>query len=247
MKYTLFPIILLLLSVAGCKSSPTEVINTNDDYMSLNVGDIRQCYMPYSANDTIYTVWKITGKTFRSDSTEVFTSEWYTYNYDPRNRYFEYYFIRDGFLYSTQLEKTSTLLGNPYDEQKLAEVKPHEGDTWLQTVGYINPDSTQDYFTAKHLDEFDTPAGKFKDVYCFIGNNGSPNTEQGKTFYAKYFGYLGISFTDSLSQLFVVNYMKINGKEIGKYVQMAAIPSKVYNLISKKSKNFISPTGAKLR
>lgn len=216
--FLLFLITTILLSINACETSTTPLDNiidvTADEYMSLNIGDIRQFYMPYSINDTIYTVWKITGKTFRSDSTEVFISEWYTYNYNPRNKYLEYNFIRDGFYYFTELEKSSKVSGNPYFEQKLAKIKPHDGDIWLQTAGFINPGSPKDSITAKHLDKFVTPVGAFKEVYSFVSSIGS------KTYYAKYYGFLGISFSDNKSDLFIVNYMKIKGKEIGKYVYM---------------------------
>ncbi len=234
-----FSIVFLLLSVDGCKSSPTEVINTDNYYMSLNVGDIRQYSMPYSTVNTIHTVWKITGKTFRSDSTEVFISEWYTSNYYPQNRRIEYNFIRNGFFYSTGLDSSSNT-ENPFFEQKLAEIKPHDGDTWLQIAGYINPDSTQDSLTAKHLGEFDTPAGKFQDVYSFV----LPNSIT--IYYAKQFGHLGISIGDDKSSMLLVNYIKINGREIGNYVKMDSLSSNG-NYIYRNNKNFINPTGSKQR
>jgi hypothetical protein len=40
--------------------------------MSLNVGDINNTVCHYSNNPEIHTVWKIAGKTHRSDGTEVF-------------------------------------------------------------------------------------------------------------------------------------------------------------------------------
>jgi hypothetical protein len=214
MKSSFYLILASLLSITACEKStePLDgIINpSSNEYMSLNIGDIRQFSMPYSTNDTIYTVWKITGKTFRSDGIEVFISEWSTYDYRPQNKYLEHCFIKDGFYYFTELEKSLKVNGNPYFEQKLAKIKPQEGDTWLQTEGFNPGDS----ITAKRIYNFVTPAGTFFDVYSFVSIFGS------KTYYSKYYGYLGISFSDDRSDLFIVNYMKIKGKEIGKYVEM---------------------------
>lgn len=224
MKFKTFLISIILLGILGCENS-TEPIDENDlnAYMSLHIGDIRQFHMPYSSFDTIYTLTKVTGKTFRSDGTEVFITEWYTYNLNNENKYLTYDFIRDGYYITTKLDstKTYTYPGNPYDEQKLAKINPIENETWLQIEGYYNPDSSQYYLTAKHLDYYETPAGKFKDVFCFINTRGEPNTEGSKTYYAKYYGYLGIAFTDDIRDLFIVNYLKINGKEVGNYIDMS--------------------------
>lgn len=218
-KFLFISLVILLLS-PRCENSYDPVDDNSNEYMSLNIGDIRQYSMPYSANPEIHTVWKITGKTYRSDSTEVYVGEWYTYNLNPQNKYESYYFIRDGFLYSTELKETSKYPGNPFFEQKLAKIKPKDGDMWLQIVGYVNPDSTQDYLTARHIDELDTPAGKFQDVFIYISSKGSVDTEQSRIYYAKYWGHLGIAFTNKKSDLFIVNYMKVKGREIGKYVSM---------------------------
>ncbi len=224
MKFLLFMSIIILSFSTACDTStaPLNEITsiTTDEYMTLNVGDIRQFYMPYSNNSTVYTVWRITGKTFRTDSTEVFINEWYTSIYSSYSRRIEYSFIRDGFYYYTELEKTSKIPGNPYFEQKLAKIKPHDGDKWLQTAGVLGQGVPPDSLTAKHLDEFETPAGVFYDIYSFTGPGGE------KTYYAKYFGYLGISFTTDKRDLFIVNYMKINGREIGKYVKMDSLLKK---------------------
>ncbi|MGK9478020.1 hypothetical protein ACSSV9_14535, partial [Melioribacter sp. OK-6-Me] len=125
-NFIFFPVLLILF---GCENSNEPLVIANE-YMSLNVGDIRQYCMPYSNNPEIHTVWKIAGKTHRSDGTEVFITEWYFYSYDSNSKYVSYYFIRDGFLIYTELEKTSTYQGNPYSEQRLAKISPNDGDVW---------------------------------------------------------------------------------------------------------------------
>ncbi|MEJ5351201.1 MAG: hypothetical protein WHS65_06385 [Melioribacteraceae bacterium] len=214
----------VLFILFGCESS-NEPVDTTDEYMSLNIGDIRQYSMPYSNNPEIHTVWKIVGKTNRSDGQEVFITEWYYYSYDANNKYVSYYFIRDGFLFYTELEKTSTYPENPYSEQRLAKIIPNDGDVWLQTVGYLNPDSSKDYLTAKHLNYFNTPAGKFKDVFALISSKGTSDTEISEIYYAKYWGHIGYSVIGDSSSFLLVNYMKIKGREVGKYVEMKNINS----------------------
>jgi len=199
--------------------------------------------MPYSSLDTIYTVWKISGQTYRSDDTKVFVSEWYTYNYDSQNKLISYYFIRDGFLYYTELTKSSQFPGNPYSEQKLAEVKPHNGDLWLQTIGYYNPDSSQDYLSVKYLDEYQTPAGRFKDVYKLVSFRGTPGTEFSEIYYTKYFGHIGYSDYGDNTYMLLVNYMRINGREVGTYVKMDS----VFKNPKKIKMNIPNPFGIKYK
>lgn len=209
----------VLFIVIGCENS-NEPLDIANEYMSLNIGDIRQYCMPYSNNPEIHTVWKIVGKTHRSDCTEVFTTEWYYYSYDANNKYVSYYFIRDGFLFYTELEKSSTYPENPYSVQRLAKIIPNDGDVWLQTVGYLNPDSSKDFLTAKHLNDFNTPAGKFKDVFALISSKGTSGTEVSEIYYTKYFGHLGYSVIGDSSSFLLVNYISVKGREVGKYVEM---------------------------
>lgn len=226
--------IFLLIYFIGCKKSPTEVYPIEDNYMSLHVGDIRQFYLA-KATDTSYALWKITGKAFRSDGQEVFISEWYINSLDSNSMY-TYEFIRDGFYYGTSMDSTSDYPGNSYLEERLAPIDPFDGETFIQTIGVNNIDSSQNYNTVKYLGEYDTPAGKFKNVYNIIGNRGVFNSLQVKTYYAKNWGYLGIAYINSFNNLdlmAVVNYMKIDGKEIGKFVDMSKLTSKKYYLTSK--------------
>lgn len=247
-------IIVFFPNIFGCKSnapteSPTQsYINVPGDYMSLSVGDLREYYMPYSSADTIYSVWKVAGITYRTDGTPVFISKWYILNYYDQNESTEYNFIRDGYFYSTKLNSSSTYPGNPYSEQKLAELKPQNGDSWLQTVGEYNPDSSRDYFITRYLGNFKVPAGIFKNVFNFTSYQNTPGSDSAYIYYAPYFGHIGIQFSshDTTSSL-VLNYADIGGKAVGKYVKLDTVNSvpkpgalarlnKLLNLLGVKNK-----------
>ena len=228
----IFFIMICLLYLTSCKHStePNDNFIFDDDYMSLNVGDIRQFYMPYNSVLTEHSVWEVTGKTHRSDGVEVFISEWYTLNYFPESRRLEYDYIKDGYLYETQLDSTTDVPGNPFYEQRLAKIRPNDGDKWLQTAGYFDPKYPIDSIVAQHLDSYNTPAGEFKDVFSIEFTGGS------KTYYAKYYGYLAMAFSTAPSDLFIVNYLKIKGREMGKYFKMDSLLSKNSNNSYKKIK-----------
>ncbi len=249
MKLLYFLLVLTIISLNSCKTTTEPVVDNNylnsnintDEFMSLHIGDIRQYSMPYSTLDTIYQVWKITDTAFRTDDTKVYICEWYTNSYNQQNRYIFYEFIRDGYLYSTELQKSSQYPGNPYFEQKLAAIKPHDGDDWIQTVGYYNPDSSQDHVTVNYLDELETPAGKFKDVFSLTASRGEPGSEVDKIYYTRYFGHVGYLIIGYQSSFLAVNYMKINGNEIGQYITMDSSVSKYSGTMP----HFINPFGIK--
>lgn len=227
----LFLIIISFLIISGCKTSTEPKDDSiNDEYMSLNIGDIRQFYMPYNPNITEHSVWEVTGKTHRSDGLEVFISEWYQTYYSPQSRRIEYDYIKDGYFYETQLDSTTEVPGNPFYEQRLAKIKPNDGDRWLQTAGYFDPKYPIDSIIAAHLDTYSTPAGEFKDVFSFEFTGGS------KTYYAKYYGYLAMAFSTDPSDLYTANYVKIKGKEMGKYFKMDSLLSKSTNISYNKIK-----------
>ncbi|MGK9477380.1 hypothetical protein ACSSV9_11235, partial [Melioribacter sp. OK-6-Me] len=124
---------------------------------------------------------------------------------------------------------TSTYQGNPYSEQRLAKISPNDGDVWMQTVGFLNPDSSMDYLTAKYLVDLNTPASKFKDVFSLVSSRGTSGTEVSEIYYAKYYGHIGYSVIGDSSSFLLVNYMRINGKEVGKYVEMENSKSIIKN------------------
>jgi hypothetical protein len=102
-------------------SSPVEPFEDSypTEYFSLNVGDVRQFSRPNSDHPEIYSLWIISGKTQRSDGVEVFICDTYFYSKNPRYKQTFYYLVRDGYYYSTELEKTNYIRYNPYFEKKL--------------------------------------------------------------------------------------------------------------------------------
>ncbi|MCK5456791.1 MAG: hypothetical protein KAI45_06655, partial [Melioribacteraceae bacterium] len=143
-------------------SSCESTTETEDPtpYISLHVGDVRQYY---SETDSSYSKWSITGEAYRTDGQKVFISESV---YDSTNLRF-YNFIRDGYMYSTQLDSNShgwNLEDNPYVEQRLAKVFASEGDKWVQGDG----DTPLTYFAASFHGEKSTQAKVFNDVFTYI-------------------------------------------------------------------------------
>ncbi len=202
----------LLFSLFSCSSKNTSTgPEESNNYMSLSVGDIREYYDPIIGD---YEVWKITGKTKRSDGTDVYIGEWSS-NLDSMSSdstslsRTSYLAIIGNYFVSTNLEKDPNSI-NPYGEQRLAEISPKEGDTWVHTLGV--PDSEKVYFTAKYVGNFETLAGELKDVYGYTLSNFLT------VYYAKDFGHVGSSSPGDSSYNFTINYSKINGKEIGKFV-----------------------------
>ncbi len=119
-----------------------------------------------------------------------------------------YYAIIGNYFVSTQLVKSNNS-ENPYYEQRLAEVRPKDGDRWIDILGV--PDSEITYFTAKYVGSYKTSASEFKDVYGFT------LSDYFTVYYANNFGHVGTGNTDfGIS----INYAKINGREIGKFIPL---------------------------
>lgn len=211
MKYFISLLIYPFLILIGCKDYPTGPSSVVSDYISLHVGDIRQLHYIYSPVSSIYTLWKITGITLRSDSLPVFISEWHSNKLISEDAWTEYNFIRDGFYYSTLIDSSSPYKDNPFWEEKLAEVNPHSNDTWLHTPNV--PDSLKEYIVVKYIGDLKTPIATFKNVYA-MDYSGL------LIYYTQFWGYIGTADENVPNSLFIVNYMKINGKEIGQYVEM---------------------------
>jgi len=240
MKNMLF--VSVLIFVISC-SNPVDPYEDSKEYSSLNVGDMRQFCYPFSEFLTTKYLWIISGKTKRSDGLEVFICDSYN-STNPKYKYTSYYFIKDGYYYSTELEKTNNISYNPYFEQKLAKVYPKEGESWVQYSELAANDTVKYYLTTHFLKEFNTPARNFKDV-CQLTSSmiiRNEKLEDSYIYYTKYFGYIGRSNINNPPSLLVVNYMKINGKEIGSYEEMK------YNNNANpefKPKTFVTPFGIK--
>jgi len=206
MKKILFTLFFFpaLLSQFNCNSNSTEP-ETTANYMSLSVGDIREYYDSTMGD---YQIWEIIGKTKRSDSTEVFIGKWLSSMDTTYQGTVSYYAIRGNYFVSTELEKTNNS-ENPYFEQRLAEINPKDGDRWIDILGV--PDSEITYFTAKYVGKYKTPASEFKDVY------GYTLADYFTVYYANDFGHIATG--DSTFGI-SINYAKINGREIGKFMPL---------------------------
>lgn len=197
------PIIFLFIS--ACDSTETDNQKSVQSYVFLNIGDMRQIRGEYNGL-SYYETDEITGKTKRADSLEVYvmkiTNQLYGAVWD------EYYFIRDGYYYWTDLDSTSgseMLFGHPYNEQRLAKVNPTKGDSW-----HRYPKDTSS-FTVEFQDVKTALAGQFFDV-CAL-NLSSPNMT---IYYAANYGYIGTAI-DSIDE-YSITYVKSGEKEKGELV-----------------------------
>lgn len=230
MKY-LFPLIVLIAFsvIISCDSNSSEPEDINE-YMSLSVGDIRE----YSITDlNMYQIWEIKAKTKRVDNTEVYIGQWSSNLDSVDQNDISYYFIRDGYFFSTNLVMTANV-GNPFNEQKLAKIYPKDGDKWVHTEG--GTDSNKSYFYSKYIGDYTTPAGSFKDVFGFTLDNFLT------VYYAKQFGHIGSSSATNPKVSYAqINYAKINGKDIGKFVPFSTVKLSKRNIeVSKQVKiNFL--------
>jgi hypothetical protein len=188
--------------------------------MSLSVGDIREYY---DSTMGTYQTWEIIGKTKRSDSTEVFIGK-DSYSMDTTYQgMLSYYAIIGNYFVSTELEKTNNA-ENPYYEQRLAEINPKDGDRWIDILGVSDSETT--YFTAKYVGSYKTSASEFKDVYGFT------LSDYFTVYYANNFGHIGSGNSNfGIS----INYAKVNGREIGKFIPLNK-PS--LSAIRKSNKHF---------
>ena len=205
----------------ACES--TTETETPVPYVSLNVGDVRQYY---SESDSSYSKISIIGETHRTDGQKVFISEYVS---DSTNLRF-YNFIRDGYMYSTQLDSNShgwNLEDNPYVEQRLAKVFPSEGDKWVQ----IDGDTPLTYFAASFHGEKSTQAKVFSDVFTYILEKTVIE------YYANGFGHIGITRLDGSYPKFV-NYIKVNGKEYGEYVPQDQLPKRTALKVEAKKEKY---------
>ncbi len=200
-----FVLFLVLLTACNSSTETEEPI----PYMSLHVGDVRQYF---SESDSTYETWNIVGETYRTDGQKVFISESIA---DSTNRRF-FNFIRDGYMYSTQLDTISTgwdLPNNPYVEQRLAKLYPEEGDNWIMIEG----DEPSRYFMANYVGEKITPAKDFDNVFGYTLDSILT------VYYAKGFGHIGVLVSDNKFSIYL-NYLKIDGKEYGEYVPQNQLP-----------------------
>ena len=203
----------------SCES--TTETESPTPYVSLNVGDVRQYY---SETDSLFTTIRIIGETYRTDGRKVFITE---YIADSTNLKF-YDFIKEGYMYSTQLDTNSrdwNLKDNPFVEQRLAKLYPEEGDKWTSIDGEDIPS----YFIANYVGDKSTPAKDFKNVFGYTLDSLFT------VYYAEGYGHIGSSGIDMNYEIFL-NYLKVNGREYGVYVPDTSLPKQNASKTSSKRK-----------
>ncbi len=220
-----------LLYLFGCDTG-TEP-QKNEVYMYLNVGDTREYF---SSADSSYMVFKITGKTTRPDNQPVYIGEWNSnYQLDSVG-WFGYYFIKDGYFISTELDTTDRKEiadVNPFNEQKLAKLEPVDGDSWRTTLGTTD---SVNFAYAFYVGKKTTPASTFGNVFKYRISNVI------ETYYARGIGHIGAQPIDSNSGSVFVTYVNVNGIELGKFVPINNLPKRSPNKIE-----LTTPFGEKLR
>lgn len=210
-------IISALILFASCESlSPTESTEYIP-YMQLNIGDIRQYY---DEPEGLYLQMKIIDTTRRADGRKVFIFEQSIILPDGIYRGTSYDFLNNEYFFQTELDTVSANEINPFSEQKIAELFPRNGDTFL--LNDSAPDSDKVFFKVNIIDSLATYCQTFKEVaeyeieYAKINNDISRIS---KIYYSKYFGHVGTIFENKNGFAKVlVTYMKIGGKEIGEYI-----------------------------
>jgi hypothetical protein len=202
--------VLLPFFIAACDTTESDNVEKPVyDYVFLNIGDCRQVQGDYDGSK-FYETMEVTGKTKRSDSLEVYTVKVTSQLYGAI--FNEYYFIRDGYYYYTELDSTFTsesLYGQPYGEQKLAKVSPAEGDTW-----HRYPKDTAS-FSVRFQNTKSTLAGEFSNVCAFY-----LSPQNMTIYYAANYGYIGTS-RDSVDT-YTATYVKSGTSEIGELVPIDA-------------------------
>ncbi len=210
--FILFASVVSIFAFNSC-TSPTAPISPAKSYTPLSAGLEKQYYY----TDSLYQNNKIYSKATREDGQEVYIQA--TDMNSPNGFYinYSYYFIRNGYYYSTSLIKYDDP-NNPYHEMRIGKVYPKDGDSW--TLRSDLPDSVQIIFTAHFVGSMSTPAGVFRDVYDFRFYDPG-NKDIVHVYYAPGIGNIGSKTKDSTVLL---NYVKIDGTELGKQIPVAQLP-----------------------
>ncbi|HEX2983170.1 MAG TPA: hypothetical protein VHO28_06465 [Ignavibacteriales bacterium] len=207
-KLFLFLALVILPFIQSCDS--TDPNDGSAEYVLLNIGDLRQ-YTSVIDSISYYQSWEVVSKACREDGLEVYATKWYMNEAPSTDYYITYHFIRKGYFYSTELNKSDSLsIDNPFDEQRLAKVSPFPGEKWTRN------EESPNIFTAKFIGEKSTPAGDFSDVYAF--NVDEPRMH---IYCARNFGHIGAGLYNG--EQILVNYIKVNGIERGKYVTSSGV------------------------
>ncbi len=197
------PFLIILFSCDKFMTGMAENQYMSDIYMPLNVGDIRQMVW---VEDSSTVLWTITGKALRKDGIPVYCMEWKTGTSFTETYY---YLNKDGYFLATELDTTRiTSIDpkiNPFGEQRLAKLRPTDGEQFLHTPG----DSDITYWITQREEPVQTLCGLFEDVYSFTLVVSLEQSWLLQTYYARGYGYLGTSgfFSDSLD--YMVTFIKV--------------------------------------
>jgi len=206
-KNNIFTLIALILSVISFScTKPTNGLDFDKDtYVPLSLGDIRQSI---SLRDSSTMMDEVFTSTFRADSIRVFGRKYFVGDEQSDAPQIFYNYIKDGYFISTQLDTVKDLSldisKNPFNEQRLAELYPKDGDTWVHSGGEHQPTIMK----AKYIGSKTTPCKTFDDVFQF----SIPGVLD--IYYAKGIGWIGARFMGE--QEVLVTYIKVGSREFGK-------------------------------
>ena len=206
-SYQAIFVLLFSVIIISCSSSTEPELSESDLYF--HIGDISQYY-----NETydIYEQKTIIGKTERSDKQEVYMIESKSELIDTTFIDTSYVFIRNGYYYSTRLEKNVDPVYkdvSPYFEFKLYKVDLQNGDSWVAIEGV--PDSIKIVYSADYIGNYETPAGVFENVYS-VHSYIKTLKDSVKIYVSKEYGGLGTKSSISNTQLV---YIKKQNTELG--------------------------------
>ena len=220
----------ILLLTFKCSNNTEPVVKKPDAFMTLNIGDVRQYY----DEKKLYIQVRVIDTLKRTDGKKVFALEESLLLDDGIYKGINYYFIENGYFKQTYLDTVKTQdknSENPFNEQKLAQVFPENGNSFLRNLGA--PDSAKIYFHIKLLDTLKTKYNTFQNVAEYTRISNSSNT-QGTFYYASGYGHIGSLFTSGKDTARVfVTYLKVNGREIGKYNEVFKKSLKKIKIINK--------------
>jgi hypothetical protein len=217
-------LICLFTILNSCDTTEFEYPRELIPYVSLAIGDIRQYY---DDSEGIYLQYEVIDTTKRIDGQKVFKMEQTLFL--PDGFYFRatlYYFIKENFFIATDLDTVSkypplpstSINKNKFNEQKLAEIFPQNGDYFLRND--VTVDSQKVFFKVSMIDSIATYCGKFTNVAQYEVIDSDP-TRNLWIYYAPVYGHVGsiIENNNGKGKIFA-KYLKVNRKELGIYTQL---------------------------
>lgn len=219
-------LICLFTILNSCDTTELEYPRELIPYMSLAIGDIRQYY---DDSEGIYLQYEVIDTTKRIDGQKIFKMEQTLFL--PDGFYFRatlYYFIKENFFIATDLDTVSqypplpstSINKNKFNEQKLAEIFPQNGDYFLRND--VTVDSQKVFFKVSIIDSITTYCCKFTNVAQYEMIDSDPTRNQWIYYVPKY-GHIGSIIENKYGKVKIfVTYIKAGGKEIGKYTQFSS-------------------------